>query len=485
MKKALRANLIFIWTFVVLLTGIAFFSGVNQGVAVLKSTMGAGILATAIYFIPFNEKIKGTMLVCLPAISALILSISQGGAVRMFNIYTLTLVLQSLYSNRKLMIGYGGALSAVLVIIYFVSPASLVGAEAGLIEFISPMGTLVATFIVLLLLTTWGEEKVIEAQQEGSRSQEALEKLEVIFKEISKSTTILKNQSGVSNDKMKAGKEIAQSITQAIRELAISVENAAVTTTNISKSSSVSREGIEKVYEIIGHIDQHFINTMEDVNQSQGAGVILREQMDGMKQSAVSSYKTIQEISQYSEKIRGFIDGIANIANQTNLLALNASIEAARAGEHGRGFAIVAEEIRKLSEQSGQLADSIGDIIMEFVASAKVAMNGVGDSQVALEKGYHAMESLDKNFASMIKNFGIVGEDIKDELDFVSAIKKEFNAIDHDIINIAAVLEENAAHFEEISSKSGIQTDITVEVSNAMEEVATIGENLMKLVEVK
>lgn len=71
-----------------------------------------------------------------------------------------------------------------------------------------------------------------------------------------------------------------------------------------------------------------------------------------VKQGAEGSYHTIKGLVTRTDDIRGFIDGIENIANQTNLLALNASIEAARAGEHGRGFAVVAEEIRHLSEQS-------------------------------------------------------------------------------------------------------------------------------------
>ena len=79
MKRALRANLILIWVFVILLTGIAFGGGVEAGIAGLKATLSAGALASIIYLIPFNDKIKGTMLVAMSAIFALILSISQGG----------------------------------------------------------------------------------------------------------------------------------------------------------------------------------------------------------------------------------------------------------------------------------------------------------------------------------------------------------------------------------------------------------------------
>lgn len=482
MKRAIRANLIFIWVFVVMLTSIAFTNGIDSGIATMKATFTAGILTTVIYFIPFNEKVKGTIIVSIPALSSLALSVVQGGEARMFNIYILSLAMQALYFNRKLMIGYGSVLSLLLFVIYFTSPAALVGKEAALVEFISPMGALICAFIVLILLTTWGQETVADAQEEGRRSQEALKKLEIIFDEISASTKMLGDKSIDCRDKMKSGKESAESTANAIKELASSVEVAASTVSNISKSSSVSSESIKKVYETMHHINTYFKDTMSDVSLSEIAVMNVREQIDMIKQAASSSYETIKELSERTEEIHGFLDGIANISKQTNLLALNASIEAARAGEHGRGFAIVAEEIRNLSEQSGKLAGGIRDIIMEFMESTNKAMNEVALGQVAMNKGYSSMGTLDEKFLSMKKSFDLVGEKIREEFELVSTIKSEFIIIDSDIINIAATLEENAAHFEEISARTELQTNVTIEVANEMIDIAIIGDKLNELI---
>ncbi|HHX60121.1 MAG TPA: hypothetical protein GX707_05205 [Epulopiscium sp.] len=481
MKKALKANFILVWFFVVLLTGMAFTDSVEAGMAALKATVSAGILVTIIYFIPFNEKVKGTILVSLATIFPIMLSISRGGVPRLFNIYIVSLAMQALYFNKKLMIGYGSALILALVTLQLINPAFLVGADAGMIEFISPMGSLICVFIVLVLLTSWGQEKVTEAQEEGNRSLEALEKIEIIFNEISKSTSMLNNKTDFCNDKMKSGKESAQGTSRSIRELATSVEAAAVTVSNISKSSNVSKESTEKVYEIMYDINKYFKDTLGDVSESEEAIINLRGQVGTMKEAAEGSFETIKDLAKRTEDIRGFIDGITNIANQTNLLALNASIEAARAGENGRGFAVVAEEIRHLSEQSEKLAGGIREITMELIESTDTAISEVGSGQLAMENGYKAMGSLDEKMSSMKNNFEFVGMKIKEEFELVSTIKNEFNIIDSDIIEIVATLEENAAHFEEISERTQIQTNITTEVSETMTEVAEIGNNLKGL----
>lgn len=481
MKKALRANLFFTWFFVVLLTAMAFSEGVAGGISASKATVTAGILATIIYFIPLNEKVKGTMLVSMPALFAILLSASRGGAPRMFNLYIVSLLMQGLYFDRKLMIGYGAGLTLTLTGIYLINPVLLVGQDAGLVAIMSPMSAIICSVIVLVLLATWGQEKIQEAGEEGIRSQEALEKIENIFGEISRSASLLESKSAHCNDQMISEKESAQITSNSIRELAISVEAAATTISNISKSSNVSKESTEKVYEIMDDINKYFQDTLTDVSYSEQAVISLRDQVGNMKDAAESTYGAILGLANRTEDIRGFIDGIADIANQTNLLALNASIEAARAGENGRGFAVVAEEIRHLSEQSEQLASGIRDIIMELVESTGAAITEISGGQTSVEHGYKAMAYLDERILSMKNNFALVGEKITEEFQIVNNIKNEFNIIDKDIVEIAAVLEENAAHFEEISARTEIQTNVTTQVSVAMTEVAEIGNDLNRL----
>ncbi|NLI89882.1 MAG: hypothetical protein GX366_05695 [Epulopiscium sp.] len=481
MKRALKTNIILIWVFAILLTGAGLTEGKMMAIKALTYSFSAGILATIIYFIPFREKIKGTIIVAIPAISALTLSASRGGEPRIIIIYFLSLVMQALYFDQKLMLGYGIGLISTLTAAYFIRPSFFVNPGGGVVDFISPMVMLTSVLIVLTLLTRWGQEKIKEAEKESQRSGEALEQIENVFKGITKSSSLLQSKSADCNEKLQEGKQSAESTLKSIRELVISIEEATSTITNISERSDISNDNIDEVYRLMESINNNFSSTLGDVNESEEAVESLTNQIEIMRVSARSSFETIQELAVRSDDISNFIDGIATIAEQTNLLALNASIEAARAGENGRGFAIVADEIRVLSEESAKLADGIRKIVVSFLESKDTAMGKVEDVRIAIENGYGAMETLEDKFASMQSKFDEVGQEIDREFEIVGNIKEQINIINDDITNISAVLEENSAYFEEISAATEIQTNMTIDLSGAMMELATIGDNLNNL----
>lgn len=169
----------------------------------------------------------------------------------------------------------------------------------------------------------------------------------------------------------------------------------------------------------------------------------------------------IQRLGNQSNQIGQIIATITNIADQTNLLALNAAIEAARAGEHGRGFAVVADEVRKLAEQSAGAASEITDLIKEI-------QTGVGEAIVAMQQGSQEVNE-------GVKVVGNAGDTLEQ---IIKAVEKN-TALVQDM----AIGAKHANEGMQMLSNSSQQITATIhQVSGAAQELAGIADDLQKAI---
>jgi chromosome segregation ATPase len=193
-------------------------------------------------------------------------------------------------------------------------------------------------------------------------------------------------------------------------------------------------------------------------------------------------HAVIIKTDESSQKIGQASGVIASIAEQTNLLALNAAIEAARAGEAGRGFSVVAEEIRRLAEQSAASTKEIDNTVNELLTNSKEAVRTISNMISVINE---QAESVKRNK----ENYIAIKEAIQNTLNTVEHLNgsgKEMQKMKNEIMdtlqNLSAIAEENSASTQEVTASMEEQTASVEEVANSSEELAKLAENLQTII---
>lgn len=197
---------------------------------------------------------------------------------------------------------------------------------------------------------------------------------------------------------------------------------------------------------------------------------------------ATSSAGAVKKLGERSQEIDDIVNVITNIADQTNLLALNAAIEAARAGEAGRGFAVVADEVRKLAEGSAKAADQIGKLIREIKTDTEFAVKSMDEASKEVSTGREMIQNVDGALGEIIKNtesnVGMV-QQIKDiTVNQIAFTKQVVKAVE----DIASTAEESAAATEEASASGEEMSASMQELAASAQELADMAVELKDLV---
>jgi len=206
------------------------------------------------------------------------------------------------------------------------------------------------------------------------------------------------------------------------------------------------------------------------------------EQMAVIDQIVHNAVIKVEGLDQHAQQISELVSVIQDIAGQTNLLALNAAIEAARAGEHGKGFAVVADEVRKLAEQSSVSVTNITEIVDRIQSESSSVVESLLDGYKEVEQGTNQIATTGETFGRISLSVTEMVDQISNVSNNLSAIAENSHEMSSSLQEIAAISEEAAAGVEQTSASSEQASSAMEEVANGSNDLARLAENLNGLV---
>jgi methyl-accepting chemotaxis protein len=205
-------------------------------------------------------------------------------------------------------------------------------------------------------------------------------------------------------------------------------------------------------------------------------------QMTSIQKSVIESNTITKSLHERSKEVRSILDVITGIAGQTNLLALNAAIEAARAGEHGKGFAVVADEVRKLAEQSQNSATEIREIVEGIQVDTKNSVEIMERITENVQEGVDVSNEAIEKFNQIIHSM----KEITPQMEEVSATAQRVSAAVQGVTvttnEIANSAQGNAAASQEVAASSEEQLASMEEISSSAESLSFMAEDLKEMI---
>lgn len=312
----------------------------------------------------------------------------------------------------------------------------------------------------------------VTSQELSAAAQEASVAGEAISQAITKTIDEVERGTATQRHSVEQASTVVAELGQAINQIAAGAQDQARAVGGASAGVGEMVSAIQSVAEAAQSMAAAATQMASAASEGGKAVSASVEGIGALHCTVNDTAERIRDLVRQSEQIGAILQVIEDIADQTNLLALNAAIEAARAGEHGRGFAVVADEVRKLAERSARSAQEIGDLVNEVSRGTTRAVE-------TMEMGTKQAEEGSRLALEAGKALDLIQETVdrtNTEVQIISAAAQELMANSQHVVaamdSVAAVTEEYTASTQQMAASSGQVIDAVNQISTISEQSA-------------
>ncbi|MHA7927351.1 MAG: methyl-accepting chemotaxis protein [Marinobacter sp.] len=283
-----------------------------------------------------------------------------------------------------------------------------------------------------------------------------VDKIKNVVIDVSETSRLLKDDTELLDKNVHETRRSINIQEQDTDQVAVSLSELATTTQQIAENCNFANSGSADAENLVKNGVSLTSSSME--------------QMSELNTNISESARKITNLSERSKDISQILDVIHSVSEQTNLLALNAAIEAARAGEHGRGFAVVADEVRQLASRSAESADSIQELLEQFIEETKDA----AVQMELIEQKTNRTNGSIKNAEESLKGIAVSVESMHEQITQVATATEEQSSVAEEVAQnldrIVNTTKNNRASMESISSTSESVKELSERLRNLVEQ---------------
>lgn len=304
--------------------------------------------------------------------------------------------------------------------------------------------------------------------------QKLLQSVKAESDQVTSASELLQHSSKKSSD-------AANLVSIAVDEISIGVQEQSQAADRTNQTSEYIATTATEINEKTNVIATVAHMTVDNVNEGRTSIQDAVKQMENIANTMKTIETTTNHMAKSSEEINKIVEIISAIASQTNLLALNAAIEAARAGEHGKGFAVVADEVRKLAEQSQGSAREISELIGSIQEKSQDAVQAMQEGVTNVKNGADAVNGAGKTFGEIINMVTDVEDGSHHMEKIVENLVESTDVITQSVENINTKSREVAKESETVSAASQEQSATMHEIADASRSLAEMAQQLQNV----